>query len=324
MNIIEKAVEKIEKELEAELAQSADDAESFHSPASSTTPEADTDHAGESKTALPSGYSTDKTTPPVRAKSRAKVHSPAIHIDLERLAALGFITPDRINTLLSEEFRHLKRLLLRRATVGKPEYLDNGNLVLLTSSLPGEGKTFNSINLAMSLALEVDRTVLLIDADVLKSDASKTFQVSDKPGLSNYLQGDETDLSKLLLKTNVDSLSLLPSGPQFPKLTEMLASNQMQKLVRELSSRYADRIIIFDSPPLLSTSSASILAGLMGQVLLVIEAVRTPQSAVEAALRHIGKTDKVSILFNKQREFSFSSYGHGYGYGYGNSHKQSG
>ena len=158
--------------------------------------------------------------------------------------------------------------------------------------------------------------MLLVDADVAKSDVSRLFGVYGRQGLSSFLDGTERDLSKLLVRTNIESLSVLPSGPRHSRITELVASEQMRMLVAELSSRYHDRVIIFDSPPLLATSGASVLASLMGQVVLVVEAVRTPQSALREARRRLGHTSNLSVVFNKQRG-GHSRYDYSYGYGYG-------
>jgi receptor protein-tyrosine kinase len=172
--------------------------------------------------------------------------------------------------------------------------------------------------------MEVDRTVLLVDADVAKSDVSRILGLGGRKGLSDYLTGAERDLSKLIVRTNMESLAVLPSGPRHPRITELVASDQMRDLVSELSARYHDRIVIFDSPPLLATSGAAVLAGLMGQVVLVVEAVRTPQSAIREALRRLNEAPNLSVVFNKQREGARGAYGmrygYGYGYGYGQGH----
>ena len=247
-----------------------------------------------------------------------------VDLDLARLEQIGFLTPNQAQSLVAEEYRLLKRPLLRRATPSEAEYVDDGNLIIATSSLPGEGKTYMSINLAMSMAMEVDKTVLLVDADVAKADVSRMLGVQSEKGLSSYLSGRETDLSKLILRTNVEKLALLPAGPHYSKLTELLASEQMKRLVRELAERYPDRIVVFDSPPLLATSGASVLTSLMGQVLMVVEAVRTPKSAVKAALRQMAGARNVNFVLNKQRRKAggYGYYGYGYGYGqtyaYGN------
>jgi len=332
VNIIEKAVEKLEKELESELeselgherdqTQQAERAAARRNGAGAeprpaapvpSLPAAEPSPASAASEPAPAATAEG---PAAAATART---SRQVRLDLDALAAQGFITPEHSHNLIAEEHRLLKRPLLRRATAGDPEHVARGNLVIVTSSLPGEGKTFVAINLAMSLAMEMDRTVLLVDSDVAKSDVSRILGLRAEQGLSSYLAGEERDLSRLLLRTNVDKLTVLPSGPHHPKLAEMLASEQMSRLVAELSQRYPDRIVVFDSPPLLATSGAGILSGLMGQVVMVVEAVRTPQRAVREALRRleVAGARNVTMLLNKQRGVSGHSYAYGYSYGYG-------
>ena len=239
-----------------------------------------------------------------------------VQLDLERLAGLGIVTPNTSNTALAEQHRMIKRPLLDRATLDGLDRLEHDNLIIITSSLPGEGKTFISINLAMSMAMEVDRTVLLVDADIHKSDVSRILGLERVEGLTDHLQ-EGIPLEDLFVKTSVPKLSVLPAGRHYPHLTELMASEQMRALTLELSTRYRDRIILFDSPPLLATTGAAVLTGLMGQVVMVVEAVRTPQSAVQEALRLVGARPNVGTVLNKSRQRSGTGYNYGYYYGYG-------
>lgn len=335
MNIIEKAIEKLEAEVDDLLREDAPKvdeqpavADAQLSPAPVPLRHAVAPARAAHASTPPGAEAHDAPTEVgVRAsveESAGSRQSERIEIDLQVLSAAGFITPLSDESLLAEEFRIIKRPLLAHATPGDPAYLRNGNLIIITSSLPGEGKTFNAVNLALSIAMEVDRTVLLIDADVARSDATRVFGLRGRKGLSSYLDGTERDLSKLLVRTNVETLSVLPSGPRHPRITELLASIQMRALVAELSSRYPDRIVIFDSSPILATSGSSVLAGLMGQVIMIVEAVRTPQTAVREALRRMGSLPSVEVLFNKQRRMGQGGPGgYGYGYGYGYSYGQS-
>ena len=254
----------------------------------------------------------------------SEAQGPKIELDLAKLRALGIMTPDQQDSTLVEQHRLLKRPLLMKAPLsgsGK-KGVKKGNLIVITSSLPGEGKTFISVNLAMSMAMEVDRTVLLVDADPAKSDVSRVFGVERRDGLMDYLSGAKDNLPELMLRTNIPKLSLLPSGRPAHNTTELMASDQMVRLTEELSERYPERIVIFDSPPLLATSGAGVLVGLMGQVVMVVEAVRTPQTAVEEALEIMGPRDNVGLVLNKQRGATGNRYGYGYGYQYGETNKQ--
>ena len=241
-----------------------------------------------------------------------------IEINLERLASMGFLTPGS-RSLVSEQFRMIKRSLLRQAFAPREAGSKPGNLIMVTSSLPDEGKTFCSINLALSIAMELDHTVLLVDADVARPSVLRTFDLAedDGAGMMNLLLDDKVDMADVLLKTNVDTLSVLPVGARHSHSSELLASQSMQMLLEEIANRYPDRIVIFDSPPLLVTSEASVLASRMGQIALVVAAESTSQQAVKSALNQLKGSQNVSLIYNKSMAFAGSQeYGYGYGYSY--------
>jgi exopolysaccharide/PEP-CTERM locus tyrosine autokinase len=189
-----------------------------------------------------------------------------------------------------------------------------GNLIMVSSSVKGEGKTFTSLNLAMSIAMDLDSTVLLVDADVAEPGLSKALGVKDKPGLIEHLDDQQRDLSRLLLRTDIPNLTILPAGRRHKRSTELLAGRAMKRLVHELANRYPNRIVLFDSPSLLQTSEASVLASLMGQVLIVVEYEMTSQVIVKEALSQFENVDNVYLILNKCKENIFSGR-----YGYGSS-----
>jgi exopolysaccharide/PEP-CTERM locus tyrosine autokinase len=232
-------------------------------------------------------------------------------IDLSRLQRLGMITHEGGRTGVAEDFRIIKRPLLRSARGIDSVPIPHGNLLVVTSALPGEGKTFCAINLAMSMAMERDTTVLLVDADVARPALLKVLGLEPRPGLMDVLLDDELDLSEVILKTNIPALSLLPAGRRNKHATEFLASRSMSKLLDDIASRYPDRIVIFDSPPLLITSEASVLAAQMGQVVLVVEAERTTHSSVREALSQIEPCRHVNLIYNKTKPFTSGDH---YGY----------
>ncbi|MFC3378740.1 XrtA-associated tyrosine autokinase [Rugamonas sp. CCM 8940] len=185
---------------------------------------------------------------------------------------------------------------------------------MITSALAGEGKTYCSINLAMSIAMELDHTVLLIDADVARPSVLKALGLPPQPGLMDLLLDDSLDLADVMLRTNVNTLSILPAGTANLRATELLASQSMKALVLEIAQRYPDRIIIFDSPPLLLTSEARVLAGHMGQIVVVVESQQTTQHAVLEGLRRLEGCDNVSLIYNKSRDFAGTeTYDYHYG-----------
>lgn len=234
-------------------------------------------------------------------------------IALELLHSKGMLTPDQSNTQISEEYRNIKRPLIKNALGNGPVLVERGNLVMVTSAMPGEGKTFTSINLAMSIAMEKDRSVLLVDADVSKAGITRTLGFSAGLGLSDYLTDESLSLQNIIIKTNVPKLALLSAGREADDMTELLASEEMERLVSDLSRKYSDRIVILDSPPLNATTEARVLTGLAGQVVMVVAAEETSQSAVLEALDYLDRDKPIGFVLNKNRRSSSSSYGYGYG-----------
>ncbi|NRR30573.1 tyrosine-protein kinase family protein [Oxalobacteraceae bacterium] len=233
-----------------------------------------------------------------------------VEINLARLQQLGMVTQDGGRTSVAEDFRIIKRPLLRMAR-GEHGAIEQGNLIVVTSALPGEGKTYCAVNLAMSIAMEMDITVLLVDADVARPSVLKVLGLGAEAGLMDILLNGKLELGDVILRTNVPTLSILPAGRANKHATELLASRSMRHLLKDIAERYADRVIIFDSPPLLITTEASVLAAQMGQVVLVVEAETTTQHAVKEALRQIDTCAHVNLIYNKIRAFPGGEY---YGY----------
>ena len=239
--------------------------------------------------------------------------SRTLNLDLKRLSAHGFLTSADVRGKISEEYRMIKRPLLANAF--GPNAVQKGNLIMVTSSLPGEGKSFSTINLAISIAMELDRTVLLVDADVAKPSLPQYLGFQAEQGLLDVLRGS-LDLSNVILRTNVEKLSILPAGKTYTRATELLASEAMDRLITDVANRYSDRLVLFDSPPILATSEASVLASHMGQIVMVVESEKTPKSALREALSRIaGTCDVVSIILNKSSVPTAGDYYGYYGYG---------
>lgn len=244
--------------------------------------------------------------------------SKRVDLDLQAIAASGLLVPQANRSQLADEFRVIKRPLIANAMGKGSEPVENGNLIMVTSALPGEGKSFTAINLAISIAMELDNTVMLVDADVARPSILNMLGLSPARGLLDVVDRDSVDISDVMLRTNIEKLSILPSGSQHPRATELLASDAMVRLLDDMSSRYKDRIIIFDSPPLLLTTEARALATHMGQIVIVVNAENTAQSAVTQAIATIESCPLKMMVLNQSRQTSASSYGYGYGYGYGN------
>lgn len=259
----------------------------------------------------------DTTAPASTGRALVKKKArPPEEIDLVALREAGYITPDMPPNLMSEEFRIIKRSLLLSAFAKGDKKTHNGNVLLVTSSNPSEGKTFCTINLALSIATEQNVTVLLVDADFSKPEILNRLGISGGRGLMDVVADESLDLSDCLVRTNVENLVLLPAGRQHNLTTELLASERMESMVKELSTRYPDRIIIFDSPPVLASSAASVLALYMGQIVFVIEAESTTEPQIKESLGMISACENINLLLNKTRyngsNKKFATY---YGYG---------
>jgi protein-tyrosine kinase len=253
-----------------------------------------------------------------------------INIPFEKLQKKGMLTPAIPRSAIAEEYRTIKRPLLQNIAGESAAPIDNANLIMVTSALEGDGKTFTSINLAMSIAMEQDKTVLFVDADTAKAEAGLILGVPTALGLIDVLEGKGVALEDVILHTNVEKLRILPAGNLHANSNELLASDAMRKLMTELSQRYSDRVIVFDSPPILLTTEAGVLASFMGQIVFVVKSDSTQQQAVLEALEHIGQDKMVGMVLNQARRRRFNlfgygygrdNYGYGYGYGYGNRHR---
>jgi len=229
----------------------------------------------------------------------------------------GVLSLNSGRTRLDEEFRMIKRPLLVKAFDGNNLAGRPLNLIMVTSAISGEGKTYTTLNLAISIAMELDRTILVVDSDLAKPSLSRILGVNDRPGFTECLKDQSLDLGQYLLKTDVPKLSVLPAGTRNNRATELLASNSMSARLQELSSRYSDRIVLFDSPPLLATSESSVLASHMGQVAVVVEYGATPRFMLKEALKMLHNEDSVSLVLNKTRDDFLAKHVGGYGYGYG-------
>jgi exopolysaccharide/PEP-CTERM locus tyrosine autokinase len=256
--------------------------------------------------------SNQRATQESASKVAEEKNSRRLMLDLAKLEKMGFLTPESGRSQLAEEMRHIKLPLLLNAFVDQSDFSKNNlNLIMVTSSRPGEGKTYTSLNLAMSIAKERDKTVLLVDADVAKPGVTRVLGMESAKGLVDYLLDDGLDIPDVMLKTNVPNLRFIPAGRRHIHSTELLTSENMKQLIEELATRYPDRVVIFDSPPLLATSEASVVAELVGQIVMVVEAEQTSKEEVQEALSLIGENKVLGLVLNKSR----GSFGTDY-YGY--------
>jgi protein-tyrosine kinase len=231
----------------------------------------------------------------------------------------GDIATEGLTPQIAEEFRRIKRPLLANAFGKGALQVDRGNLIMVTSSVPGEGKSRTSINLTRSIALEADHTVLLIDADVAKAQVSRLYGLERERGLTNLLS-EHLDPEDAIWATENPDISVLPVGSRHAQSTELLNSNEMEQLITRLAKQDPTRLLILDSPPVLATNEPQVLVRLVGQIVLVVEAGRTPQHVVKEAVAALDPAKAIGLVLNKsQYSLGGDYYGHYYGgyHGYG-------
>jgi receptor protein-tyrosine kinase len=252
----------------------------------------------------------ESTTPvskePVKKKSVSK--GKKIQLDYESLSHVGYIVPHSGNKQLSEEYRIIKRPIIMNALGKGAAPIEHGNLISVSSSLPAEGKTFTAMNLALSISTELDSTVLLIDGDVLRCSLSTLLGIEKEKGLIDLLEDKSCTVGDVILETQIPRLKIISAGKRSEKSTELLASKEMEELLHEVADRYRDRIIIFDSPPLLSTSESTVLNQHMGQILIVVEAGGTPVEAIKDTLSRLDSDKAIGLVLNKSRETKGENY----------------
>jgi protein-tyrosine kinase len=244
--------------------------------------------------------------------TRIVVPQRSLNTNPASLRAAGFLAPDSQERRLANEFRNIKRPLIANAMGRGVSKIQNGRLIMVTSSLPGDGKTFTSINLAISMAQEMDLNVLLVDADVAKRHISRLLGVEAERGLLDVLRDETADIDAVVHSTEIPGLSVLPAGKPSENATELLDSARMEQVVNHLGSRADSRIVLFDSPPLLLTSESRALAGAVGQIVLVVCAGVTPQRAVFDSLDILGEGKSISIVLNQADEGRSGEYGYSY------------
>lgn len=241
---------------------------------------------------------------PIAAPAPPPRRSTEIKIDLARLQARGFISPDGRRSRLSEEVRLIKRRLMQRMTLFARNKAGDagetlGHVIMVTSARPEEGKSFLSLNLALSFIVDEGYNVLLIDADILRPTVLSTLGLKAKRGLVDVLRDPTLEMADVLLRDHSLRLTLLPSGDPVASATELFGGPQMREFVDKIAQRYPDRVIIFDAPPVLASTEPLAIAQHVGQVLFVVEANQTSQRAVQSALELLEPCDNVSFVLNK-------------------------
>lgn len=257
------------------------------------------------------GYEADAPAPRREGRRMAP-------LDRAALAQAGMIVPGGSITPLAEEFRMVKRQLLLTAHAVAGADANRARMILVCSAQPDEGKTFCAINLAISMAAEKDVEILLVDADFAKPDILDRLGIPGGPGLLDALAGSIDHVEDCIIDTDVPQLSVLPAGTRTHVDTELLASDRARAILDGLAAANRRRIVIFDSPPALAASPASVLALHAGQVLLVVRADRTTESDLREATAMLDACEHIQLVLNA---VSFQPGGRRFGSYYGEAGK---
>ncbi len=235
-----------------------------------------------------------------------------ISIDTQELVRAGLLPPKEDARQISNEFRAIKRTLIGNVTGRNGPRIDGGNVMMVASAVAGEGKTYCAVNLALTLSLEKDYSVVLIDGDVAKPNISRVLGLQESPGLLDLLRSGEGDLASIEIGTSIPRLSVVPAGRPDEDAAELLSSNRMVRLVAEMHAQ-PNRLYVFDSTPLLLTNESRVLAEVAGQIILVVRAAATPRTAVKSALAELPENAYIGVVLNQKEAAPGADY---YGYGH--------
>jgi protein-tyrosine kinase len=232
-------------------------------------------------------------------------------IDVNALRTGGYLPEAVTERQFADHYRRIKRPLIEKALSGDTAG-GEPRIIMVASAVPGDGKTFTSINLALSMALERDISVLLVDSDVAKHHITEILGLRKRQGLLDALTDQSLDPEALVVPTNLRGLSILPAGSRVEGTAELLSSNRMRQIVTSLCARSPRRILLLDSPPLLVTNEGQALVKIAGQVVLVVRAGETPRHAVQAAIGMLDEKQAGGVILNQVRAGLTEGY---YGYG---------
>jgi len=239
----------------------------------------------------------------------------AVPIDQNALRAAGMLPPAHQEHEIAQQLRRIKRPLINNALGRGVTALPRGNLIMITSAVPGEGKTFMSLNLALSMRLEEDTTVLLVDGDFVNPRITQILGLESRPGLLDIVKDATIAPESVIVPTDLPGLAFLPAGRQEANATELVASARMHQVVTKLGSDDPARLVLFDSAPLLVTTEAQALAHFAGQVVLVVHADHTPQHVVFDAVEALAEDKPAFLVLNQITRHSHSGYYYEYGSG---------
>ena len=239
----------------------------------------------------------------------------ALAIDQNALRAAGMLPPVHQEHEIAQQYRRIKRPLINNALGRGVAQLASGNLIMITSAVPGEGKTFMSLNLAQSMRLEEDVTVLLVDGDFVNPRLTQILGLESRTGLLDLVKDPTLSPESAIVATDLPGLSFLPAGRQEANATELVASSRMHQVMSRLGTDDPARLVLLDSAPLLVTTESQALAHFAGQVVVVVHADQTPQHVVIDALETLAEGKPVFMVLNQTTRHSHSGYYYEYGSG---------
>lgn len=290
MSLVEQAIRKLQQERQAATRQAG----------ATGVPAARDEHK-------PSTAQGEPSAAPVARRTEMPVTNRVLTIDLEALRAQGMLPPRNRERQLAQQYRQIKRPLVAGA-LARASADASDQLIMIASAMPGEGKTFTSLNLALSMSREKDVRVLLVDADMPKPHVSTVLGVEKERGLLDALRNSALDVESLILPTSVPGFFVLPAGTVCENATELLASDRMREVGQQLAERDPRRIVLFDSSPLLLTTESQALAQLVGQVVIVVRAESTPHKTLLDAIDSLGEGRPVSLILNQSSQRPGADY----------------
>jgi exopolysaccharide/PEP-CTERM locus tyrosine autokinase len=240
---------------------------------------------------------TQPLAPPPLVDSAPPVSTKRMTLDMVNLRAGGYLPEESQDRQFVDHYRRIKRPLVDKALSGQAAGGDP-RVIMITSALPGDGKTFNSINLALSMALERDMSVLLADCDLAKRHITEIMGLKQESGLTDALLDDSIDIESQVVQTNLHGLAILPAGRRVEGTAELISSNRMRQIMSSLCARNPRRIVLLDSPPLLITNEGRTLVKVAGQIVLVVRAGATPRHALQDALALFDEKQSGGLILN--------------------------
>lgn len=251
---------------------------------------------GHASAPVPEGHAAAPQAERYRLDTATGLHE----LDLKALAGAGMVVPGRENSVLAEEMRLIKRGLAKAKGAVDVE-ASKPVLIAVTSAGPGEGKSFVAANLALSIALEGQRQVILIDADITRPGLSRMLGLPTSPGLTDLLKDGEFRYSDVALRTNLPELTLMPPGTPYPQFAELFLGDRMRALCEGLRAASPQTVVVFDAPPVLASSVGSAMASLVDETLMVVAVESSEVGAVTEALRLLESARSVRLVVNKVR-----------------------